>query len=1622
MNLIKQIGLAAWLAVFWATGARAADTGASESLGQSMIWSPSAPPGQQAYVAFRKSFSRPENPGAATLHLFADSRYILWVNGKYALRGPCRFNPKQPEYDSVDLGPFLQTGSNTLAVLVHHYARAINGRIMQHAPGLTARLDIAGREVLRTDASWSCSHHTEYRPSPEAWSSIPDVLDGRLWPGDWTAPGFAGSGWEPAVKVDGGQWGRLQPRGLPLPRETELAGLKLAPSGRSLESALPLQLSAGQEVVVDLGRMAMAYAIVELEADAGSILQIQYALRFVNGKPAEAYGVGTTYTARQGRQQFMAADQWCSHYLTLKCVSGRLAIQRLKMMDRRYPFERLGRFQCSDPLLNRLWDYAVNTLEAVCDDAYGSDARERDEWLQDPAEPNFITTRVALAGPGPDGKPVYSDPRLLKNLLRHAAQTQLPDGRILATFPTDRGPEDCHYFIEDYACQWVEALRLYYEATQDAALVRELWPVLVKQLDWFLQRRTARGLVLAREYTSFDDPLAYITCEGAALNAFICQALRDAATLALAIDEKDQGKNYTQAASALASAFNQQLWNAAEGTYHAGFVNGQLLGPTAHAALLALDRGLVPEDRRESTRKWFLRHYQRPGGFHCGQNPDYAKMVAERAGINMPVVYYWVFQELYRMDSPAMDLEALNEMRRRWGPMVQSSDAGTLWETFEGSESCHNYGAVPAYFLSSFVLGVRLDGPVWNRRLVIEPRLGNLAHAEGVVLTEFGPVPVSWKREQDSLFFRFEVPPGIQATLRIPDADGSLFTLDGRQAHGPVLGRGTTAVVGEGVHAGRIALKPAPSASRSGLIQCAQDAPPQVRLAAREIRRYLYLRTGQLLPIRAEKPGPAEPSFQLETDTALQPAQYRLRTAGAHLAITGGSPLAVLYGAYAFAEKLGVRFQLDGDVLPDGRIAFEVPQLDETHTPLFKLRGIQPFHDFCEGPDFWNLGDYQAYLAQLTKMKMNFIGLHSYPWFKDWKHVPPEPGIWIGLPGDVDPHGRVQFSYPASWANTARRGPLCPVAWGHAPEKTSNFSFGAAEIFERDDFGGSVMDGLTPWPRTPGQCNELFNRVGDLYGAAFGFARSLGVKTCLGTETPFWIPDELRERIKSQGRDPGDPAVVRELFQGMFKRLASSHPPDYFWVWTPERDLDPAKTVADLRLAAEVSKEMRAPWGLAVSGWGWLAHQFVPFDQQLPKEIAFSCINDQLGAAPVTAEFSKLGQREHWCIPWMEDDSAMTLPQLWAGRALKDAADARRYGCSGLMGIHWRTRAIAPNLGALAQAAWTREPATPADPHTTPQAGGSRTLPPDDFYAAWGDSQFGPQAGPEAARIFTRMDGRLPRPADWPFDGQHSLPCGPGSVAKADPRLWETAQKDFAFADEFSALRPKVSGAGCLERFDYWDNQFGLLKAMARFRCTRAVIDRAMDALAKTSAAEKESALATALAARQRLVADWGEMMTHLLQAVSTPGEMGTVANLELHSRKSGNILGVHDDALEKALGRPLPAECAIPSGYLGKPRLVVPTVRSILLQGEALPLKIIALNQQPVKSVTVRMRPLGGTDWREIPAAHEARAVWRAVLPAAGDDFEYWIECQDAAGTILRWPATAPEANQTVVIHQEKT
>ena len=869
---------------------------------------------------------------------------------------------------------------------------------------------------------------------------------------------------------------------------------------------------------------------------------------------------------------------------------------------------------------------------------------------------------------------------------------------------------------------------------------------------------------------------------------------------------------------------------------------------------------------------------------------------------------------------------------------------------------------------------------------------------------------------------------------------------------------------------------------------------------------------------------------------------------------------------------------MHGDTIPDKQIPLKIPKLDEQGKPLFDLRGIQPFHDFPEGPDWWNTDDYKAVIGQLPKMRMNFFGLHTYP----QGGVGPEPTVWIGLPGDFNKDGTVNFSYPSRHFTTANT----TGAWGYKPAKTSNYSFGAAQIFERDDYGPDYMRGMNPWPQlSQEKANELFNRMGKTLKEAFEYAHILGIKTCVGTETPLIIPDPVKERLKTKSMDPSDPAVIQQLYEGMFQRISKTHPLDYYWFWTPEgwtwsnpKDEQVEATLADFRAAIAAADKVKPPFTLATCGWvlGPPKDRAL-FDNVLPKEMPVSCINRNVGFAPVEPGFARIEGRPQWAIPWLEDDPALIIPQLWAGRMRRDAADALAYGCTGLMGIHWRTRILGPNVSALAHAAWQQKKWNPdfgrkikpsqlkptegreggniaqfpnnpiadtqedklyqtviwdvkayrlkvpngsytatlkfCEPHYSAvnkrvfgvkiqnekvidkldifaevgkdraldytfedvkvtdglltidfisevefpciaafvvhskdltkkiNCGGPaykdyhadlppsstddrpRDLPARDFYADWALTQFGPEVFMPIAELFTQLDGgpmppdggkraaHLPRPSTWVN--------GPGGI-NPDKRPWEQVSNEYAFIEKMAKLRPHVKGAGSLERFDYWLNNFRYLRAVGHVCCTWAQFNDAMKKVKdqKQPNQQKQLARKLALPLRKELIARVSEVHRYLLATVTTNGAMGNVTNWQQHIIPK--LLTEPGQELAKILGDDLPADAMPSYQYVGPLRIIVPTVRTSLNKGEALKLKIIILSQNRNEDAALYWRNMGKGTYKRIALKHIARGIYSVTIPGnqIKDDFEYYIRVSSTEGQQTTFPASAPDINQTVIVN----
>jgi len=135
--------------------------------------------------------------------------------------------------------------------------------------------------------------------------------------------------------------------------------------------------------------------------------------------------------------------------------------------------------------------------------------------------------------------------------------------------------------------------------------------------------------------------------------------------------------------------------------------------------------------------------------------------------------------------------------------------------------------------------------------------------------------------------------------------------------------------------------------------------------------------------------------------------------------------------------------------------------------------------------------------------------------------------------------------------------------------------------------------------------------------------------------------------------------------------------------------------VVNLNSAREALQGLGSPFGLRICGWAGppdISHagQIAAQGHRLQRDQHVHRARAGLGRISVVSIAAK------WAIPWFEDDGALTSLPVARRTDAPQCRDARNMACNGLMGLHWRTRIIAPNISALAQAGWEQGGMEPA--------------------------------------------------------------------------------------------------------------------------------------------------------------------------------------------------------------------------------------------------------------------------------------------------------------------------------------
>lgn len=783
-------------------------------------------------------------------------------------------------------------------------------------------------------------------------------------------------------------------------------------------------------------------------------------------------------------------------------------------------------------------------------------------------------------------------------------------------------------------------------------------------------------------------------------------------------------------------------------------------------------------------------------------------------------------------------------------------------------------------------------------------------------------------------------------------------------------------------------------------IQTYAPSSPKVRLAVREM--LTGLRSLNSAPEVVESNGDHLGSsvvllLSIDRSAFQDDQEYEISSSNQGAELKAASEQALLYAVFDLLERQGLVFGTNGTTVPIEKGPFLLPMTGQTWTasPRFGVRGLLPWPDFLNCISVYNPEDYQAYFAAMLRMRFNMFGMHVYT------QNDPGPLAESYLSFDFAGAGHRAFL-----EDTTMR------SWGYLPQRTSTYKMGATQFFEQETFGADAT-------RDAGDIWDVAARTTEMMRGAFNFASELGIRTGIGFE-PYQNPVEIMEALPPEALShPGgliESRTGKALLERRLADLLERYPMvDYVWLWQDEnanwesRKKNVPLSVTPFAQAHEFLRRHAPGKKLVLAGWGGVTHHFESLHQRLPEDIVFSALSDTLGWDPVNEAFSKLGNRERWPIPWLEDDPSMWFPQFRASRFEMDMKRAQDFGCQGVLGIHWRQRIVDPTATYLSRASWDKQLTAPEHYRRfcSAMASGDRA---ERLAALFSDCDSGHAISSTFLGTYNK-EGYANR-AEITGDYDEAF-----TYAVNEPEL-AVLPRQRATAKQFQDLKIGAQSATERDRIGYFSGFVSFMVPYCDAYVTAHKLSGILEEGVKLRAAGNEDQARTHVL--QNAVPLWltvaplaRQVMLEYQAVIATRNNQGQLASMQnkfVRISLERLRLSIQEFVNELPSEMDQAYEASTSFEEANPARVFVPTRPSLLKPGESLRLFIVAPGAGS-RQVQFHTRPEGQSEWNTQSAVHAGRNVYTVQLgPFSQQDkmIEYYASA-NAQGTSLVDPPEAP-------------
>ncbi len=751
----------------------------------SWISHPTAPLREPLTLHFRRSFTVAAPVPNFRIHVSADNRFVLYLNGARIGAGPARGDLDHWRYETFDLGPRLVAGQNTLSANVWNFGVYAPTAQITDRTALLVEGDTAAESEVNTDERWMVETEPGQFAYPRQargfWAYMAtgpgETLRAADYDWNWQTEPLVdaahGSRWVaaasairesiyPSAAVAGSRgistdnpW-RLVPDTLPAMSYVEETAGKVVRTDLAGGSSFPSQsvtipANAHVHILLDRSSLTTAYPQLEFSGGKDSHIELTYAEALFDEKQhkGDRDDVGT-------RKAFGAHDSvmpdgsvhrifetlwwrtWRYLDLDIETASEPLRLDSLRAAYTAYPFEQRAHFTSSDPELDHIWNVGWHTLELDAHETYmDTPYYEQLQYVGD----SRIEAMITYAVSGDD-------------LLARQAIRTIDDSRRYDGLTASRAPSSLAQYIPPFSLLWIGMVRDFALYRPGQEFVRDRLPGVHSVLRWFAEHQQPNGLLDKLPDWSFVDwtasgqdlPSYDAKGQSCLLTLQYIGALKDAAELEEDPNHSPLALEYTSRQERAADGVRKLCWDAASGLIADSPAKNAF---SQQANSLAVLYDVVPQAERPAVMKRVLDNAVLGG--RSGPAPAL-----------IPASYYFDYYVARALDHADMD-DRYFEILERWRELSRMHFS--TWPEVPGDtrSDSHAWSAHPTYDLLTIVAGIV---PASNgfASVTISPHLGNLQSLDAAMPHDRGIIHVHYLQQDGHLSALIDLPhdlPGV---------------------------------------------------------------------------------------------------------------------------------------------------------------------------------------------------------------------------------------------------------------------------------------------------------------------------------------------------------------------------------------------------------------------------------------------------------------------------------------------------------------------------------------------------------------------------------------------------------------------------------------------------------------------------------------------------------------------------------------------------------------------------------------------------------------------------------------------------------------------------------------------